>query len=284
VKIFVHLVVYLLDENIIIMKKIGFLLLIVWLVNECVQAQGPPILTDKPIMMGAGRGMVMTSARYRENDLVKYTYIPIMFHYDMTENTEFSIMPSLVISDALRRDVEIGDLQAIFKYQFFRKDRIGKTVRFAAKIDQTFPTGPDTHTADLGLGTWRTYLGIVGGMESLKLGVQSELGYSFMAAGHMADMLEYKLGFGFPLLKPSYPVNQLNLYLETEGFTMMPVQHNEHTYRMQSALFYAPGIQYAINKWTFDLSVQLPLYQDLPDNPLWERDFSVIAGFRIIII
>jgi len=251
---------------------------------DCMQAQGPPILTDKPIMMGAGRGMLMTSARYRANDLVQYTYLPIMFHYDMTENTEFSIMPSLVISDALRRDVEIGDLQAAFKYQFFRNDRVGKTVRFAAKVEQTFPTGPDTHTMDLGLGTWRTYLGVVGGMEHLKLGIQSELGYSFMAAGHMADMLEYKLGFGLPVLKPSYPVKQLNLYLETEGFTMMPVRHNEHNTRLQSALWYAPGIQYAIGTWTFDLSVQLPAYQDLPDHLLWRRNASVIAGFRVIII
>lgn len=268
------------------MKIRWLLLLIVGLcsISQIANAQGPPILTDKPIMMGAGRGMLMTSARYRENDLVKYTYIPIMFHYDMTENTEFSIMPSLVISDVLRRNLEIGDLQAIFKYQFFRKDRVGKTVRFAAKIEETFPTGPETHTPDLGIGTWRTYLGIVGGMESLKLGIQSELGYSFFAAGHMADMLEYKLGFGFPLLEPSYPVKQLNIYLETEGFLMPKYKHEEHAYPVQSAFFYAPGIQYAINKFTFDLSVQMPVYQDLKWVPLMRRDFSIIAGFRVIII
>jgi hypothetical protein len=271
------------------MKKVMVLLLAFWLVNQLAQAQGPPIMTDKPIMMGAGRSAIMASVQHRANQMLNYTYIPIMFHHDFSDKFELSLMPAIVFQEQLKSGVGFGDLGIEAKYQFLRKDAIGKTFRVATRARQVFPTGKNFRTFDLGLGAWQTNFAIVGGIESLKYGMQGELGYTFIYSEKnpenngevMPNMLEAKLGFGLPLLKPTYPVKQLNLYFEYEGVYMSKFIHEGiHDYGAQHGIYFAQGIQYAIKQWTIDFSVQAPLSQKMPEH--MTRKVNVLAGFRFI--
>ncbi|MFN7115903.1 MAG: hypothetical protein ACK4TA_03840 [Saprospiraceae bacterium] len=271
------------------MKKYVILLLICWSASQVLQAQGPPIMTDKPIMMGAGRSAIMTSVQHRANEMLRFTYIPVMFHHDFSDNFELSFMPSVVFQEQLENRISLGDLAIEAKYQFLRKDAVGRTFRMATRARQVFPTGKNFRTFDLGLGAWQTNFAVVGGIESLKYGLQGELGYTFIYAEKnpenngeiMPNMLEAKLGFGLPLLKPTYPVNQLNLYFEYEGVYMTGFLHNGiHDYGAQYGIYFAQGIQYAIKQWTIDFSVQVPLSQEMPEH--MARKVNVLSGFRFI--
>lgn len=238
-------------------------------------AQGPPILTDKPILLGEKKGTFRTFFLYRKNDNFTLNVVPVMLDYNVRKNLEISMMAPLVIQSDLIESPMLGDISAGIKYQFYQSDGLGRTFRAAAKLRQTLPTGKQTIAPEVGMQQWQTYLGILGGIESLKYGIQSEVGYmlSNETNSHMHKMLMFKLGFGLPLLKPSYPVKQITLYFEYEGLAVTRYDH--------FAVFYAQGLQYAYKKWTFDLSLQWPLRQSLPIG--LQRDFSALAGFRFVI-
>jgi len=76
-----------------------------------------------------------------------------------------------------------------------------------------------------------------------------------------------------PLLKPAYPVNQINLYFE--------YQNSWFTELNEYMLLYAQGIQYAKGRLTVEASVQFPLVQKL--DVVSERDFSIFLGTRVIL-
>ncbi len=263
------------------MKKILLLITIVCFSLLRLQAQGPPIMTDKPIMMGAGRSAFMTQVQFRDNRFADFTYIPVMYFYDFSDQVELKLAPSIVLQEELEGGLGLGDAMAELKYQFYRKDKIGSTLRVATRLRQTFPTGRDFHTFDLGLGAWQTNFAVLGGIESLRYGIQGEIGYTFFYAdqdieefGHELDnMIEYKLGFGLPLLKPTYPVKQINLFFEYEGMYMPATG--------EYGLYYSQGAQYAVKNWTFDLAVQAPLSQQM--HLTMERNSIILLGFRFIM-
>jgi len=165
----------------------------------------------------------------------------------------------------------LGDIQLLAKYQFYNKDGKGKTFRTVAKALYTFPTGEDINIMGMGLGVHQTYLGEVAGYESLQLGVSNELGYN-QVFGQYFDELRYKLGFGGPLLKPTYPVKKVNLYFEYQNSWLVN--------RDEVLLLYAQGLQYARGRLTVEVSIQFPLYQNFPDSQRWNR--SLFLGTRYI--
>ena len=138
-----------------------------------------------------------------------------------------------------------------------------------AKTLQTLPTGEELDLMELSTGKYSGYYGIVAGLETLKYGISSEIGYNSMPDGTL-DEFRTKLGFGLPLLKPVYPNNQLNLYFEYTSSWL----HERDWYQ----LMYAQGIQYARKNITFDLALQLPLVQDMPDNRKF--NYSLFLGTR----
>ena len=140
-----------------------------------------------------------------------------------------------------------------------------------AKALYTFPTGEDINIMGMGLGVHQTYLGEVAGYESLQLGVSNELGYN-QVFGQYFDELRYKLGFGGPLLKPTYPVKKVNLYFEYQNSWLVN--------RDEVLLLYAQGLQYARGRLTVEVSIQFPLYQNFPDSQRWNR--SLFLGTRYI--
>lgn len=255
--------------------KVCLPLLTVLLGTITAWSQGPPILTDKPIMLGEKKGAIRSYFLYRQNNHFSSRSVPVMFDYNLRNDLELSAALPLVFANELINKNGIGDATVGVKYQFIRVDKIGKTFRVAAKAKQVIPTGAETIAPELGMQEWQTMLGIVGGIESIKYGIQGEVGYMLSAdqESHMNKMLTYKLGFGLPLLKPVYPVKQVTLYFEYEGITISRYDH--------FAVFYAQGLQYAWNRWTFDVSAQWPLKQDLPIG--LQRNFSVLTGARFIL-
>lgn len=201
-------------------------------------AQGPPITGDKPIMLGANNKVVKTLSEIRRTEAGTFTKTPLMVHYLPTSDILVGAYLPFVHYDFKdgRNGQTLGDLELVGKYQFYRNDQTGKTFRMVAKTIQTLPTGKALGLDGISTNEYQSYLAIVTGYESIKYGISNELGYNFSPSDNLNE-LRYKLGFGLPLLKQTYPVNQLNLYFE--------YQNSWFTAPSDYLLLYAQGIQYA---------------------------------------
>jgi len=163
----------------------------------------------------------------------------------------------------------LGDIELLAKYQFYRKDGMGKTFRLVAKTLQVLPTGKPLNIQGISMGAYQSYLSLIAGYESLKYGISNELGFNIQPSNDM-DELRYKLSFGLPLMKPSYPVKKVNLYFEYQSSWFVNLE--------EYLLAYAQGVQYAKGH---EAAVQFPLIQTASDQRL-QRNYSVFLGTRYI--
>ncbi|WP_373074225.1 hypothetical protein [Zeaxanthinibacter enoshimensis] len=251
------------------MNKLFFIAL--FCIGVTAIAQGPPITADNPIMLGGKSFTVKTLMEIRNTERGTAFYAPLMLHYLPTANSLVAVHLPYMSYDL--EDTGSGnglaDIKLLGKYQFLRKDAMGKTFRMVAKTKQSLPTGMDLDVMGLSTGMYEGYYGIISGYETLKYGISTEIGYNWMPGGTM-DAFETHLGFGLPLLKPQYPNKQLNLYFEYSSMWL----HERSWYQ----LLYAQGIQYAGKTVTVDLALQLPLVQDMPADRAF--NYSLLFGTR----
>jgi hypothetical protein len=258
------------------MKKTMFIVLIInTLLSINSFAQGPPITLDKPIMLGEKKGTVRPMFKIINSDTRSFKTFIADADYNFTNNLATMIEVPFTFG-ATDVKAGLGDIAVGLKYQFYTKNGMGKTLRIAAKAKNMFATGKKLETPIIGMGHNMTYVGILAARESLKFGVQAELGYNIVPSATHLGNLDYKLGFGLPCFEAVYPVDQLNLYFEFEGMNMQ-----KHLGENQYAYYYAQGIQYAKNIYTYDLSLQFPLKQQVPSS--YQRNFILLLGMRVII-
>lgn len=253
------------------MKSTLRMLLLLLLSTTVAQAQGPPITGDKPIMLGGGATILKTLTEVRTTERGTFSYIPLIGHYLITSDALVGVHLPLVhysFAENGNSGSNLGDIKLLGKYQFYRKDGMGKTFRLVAKTVQTLATGKKLGIEGMSMGAYQGYYGIVAGYESIKYGISNELGYNSSPNNEMDEFI-YKLGFGLPLLKPVYPVKQLNLFFEYQASWFPELE--------DTAVLYAQGIQYAIGRITFETAVQVPLVKT-PD----ERKYSLYFGTRFV--
>jgi hypothetical protein len=249
------------------------LLLLLLLCSFNTYAQGPPITGDKPIMLGANSWVVKTLTEIRNTEQGTFTRAPLIVHYLPTSNTLVGLHLPFVNANFNNsiNSQSLGDIEILAKYQFYRKDNTGKTFRLVAKTLQTLPTGKSFNLEGISTGQYQSYQGIVAGYESIKYGISNELGYNLQPTNNM-DELRYKLSIGLPLLKPTYPVKQINLFFE--------YQNSWFTSINEFMMLYAQGIQYAKNRFTIEAAMQFPLIQTISEAE--KRNFSIFLGARYV--
>lgn len=235
------------------------------------QAQGPPITAEKPIMLGGNSLTLRNLTEIRKMQRGTFTYVPLMASYLPSENTAVELVLPYV-SYGLENGIEgssIADIRIGAKYQFYRKDGTGKTFRVSFKTVQVLPTGEALDVMDISTGIYQGFYGVVAGYETLHYGISNELGYVLMPNGTM-DGLRHKMGFGLPLLKPQYPNKQINLFFEYANIWLPE--------RDGYQLLYAQGIQYARKNFTFEFAVQAPLVNDVTQD--MKIEYSLLFGGR----
>lgn len=249
-------------------------LLLIGISQNSAFSQGPPITGDKPVMLGANSWILKTLTEIRNTESGTFISAPMMVHYLPSANSLLGIHIPFVHTkfDGLNGSQFIGDVELLVKYQFYRKDGMGKTFRLVAKTMQMVPTGNQLNLEGISMGTYQSYTGLIAGYESLKYGISNEIGYNLQPTGNM-DEMRYKLSFGLPLMKPSYPVNKVNLYFEYQSSWFINMD--------EYLLLYAQGVQYAKGQLTIEAAVQFPLIQTSSILRL-ERNFSVFLGSRYI--
>lgn len=239
-------------------------------------AQGPPLTSDKPIMLSAKTIVLKTLTEIRHTDAGTFTRAPLMFHY-LPKSNMLAAVHLPFVNDKHKGDTaevgpQLGDIGLLLKYQWYRFDKTGKTFRSVIKAYQSFPTGERVLNSDINLGTYQLYLGSVSGYETVKHGISFEIGYNIVPDLD-EDTFRMKAGFGLPILKPVYPANQVNFLFE---YVM-----NKFTEKDAFELMYTQGVQYARKHFTWEMGVQAPLVQNgtAIDN---RRKYSLFLGTRFI--
>jgi len=218
-------------------------------------AQGPPLLTDKPLMLGEHQFTVQLLGQYGNYHHVDFTALSVRGSYNLSSKIQVNASIP-VVYDQNFAATAFGDISIGGKYQLYQNNKTGRTFRVAAKYMHTFATGRDIEETNLvGLGYDQDYFGLVAGYENIKIGIIGEVGYNFISENIFSDDLSYRLTIGIPFLKSTYPVKQITLYLESLGVSTLATGEN--------ALYMGPVLQYAINQFTFDLGFQLPVYQQV---------------------
>lgn len=240
-----------------------------------IAAQGPPITTDKPIMLGGNSVIIKTLTEIRIKESGTVTRVPIMFHYLPSANTLVALHLPLVNIDYNSgfRDngLSLGDIDILAKYQFYRRDGKQKTFRIVGKTLQTLPTGLDVSIRDISTGKYSGYYGLVAGYEYIKYGISNELAFEHTPSTDDLDV-HYKFGFGLPILEPVYPVKQLNFYFEPHlRWLTKPNQYE---------LLYSQGVQFAIKRLTVEAAIQFELAGN--SDFLASYKHSIYIGTRFI--
>ncbi len=281
--------------------NLWFLTLAVLSTVQILFAQGPPMTVDAPIMLGGKTFVAQSLSELRTTNSGTFLSVPITIQYLPTSNSliavnipyvNYNFIDGVIIYDDGEHDHTVtpdgidlgrvpfpgendggknftngstlGDISIVGKYQLYRKDGMGKTFRIAAKTVQTLPTGERLALPRMSTGNYHGYFGFVTAYESLKFGVSNEIGYNWVP-NYEHDEVVHKLGFGLPLLTPVYPVKQLNLFFEYNGYWML--EHGDYQ------LLYSQGLQYAKGKFIVEAAVQLPLIQDMPEEEKHKHSF-----------
>ncbi len=230
-------------------------------------AQGPPITGDKAIMLSEGTLIVKTLTENLNTDQGTYFYAPLMLHYLPSSNFLVAVHVPYISTP---EESGLADIVVRGKYQIYRNDMKAKTHRLSLKSVHWIPNGVQTVFEDYGVGEYQTAFTLISGYETLKYGIGAEAGYRYVG-GQNTDYWILNAGFGLPVLKPTYPVNQVNLYFEYNG---------EFYNDGRTLINYSQGIQYARDQVTLDLALQIPLVQS--DEFVIDRNYKLLIGARYI--
>ena len=256
------------------MKKILFILFSITF-GTGVFAQGPPIFTETPILLGLDGGGIRTFGRFIVKENATIYVQPIGIPYNITSKTQVGIVGLFINKNpnAIKAVSGFGDLTFFAKQQLYKKDGKGKTFRIIAKLDQVFPTGKTNTTPSIGNDSWQSQLSLVTGFVTLKYGVYGQVGYN-ITSNDLTDNLIYNFAFVYPLLPQKYPPNQINLNIGFNG--------NYKTDIKSTSVFLSSGVQWIVSKTTlFETGIQFPLIEEVTNAQ--KTKYTLTLGTRILI-
>jgi len=237
-----------------------------------VTAQGPPVFSDTPIMLGLeGRGL-RTFGKFTDREGGK-SYVQV-FAVPYNVNARFQvggILPLMWASPTGGRERSgLSDLSLFLKHQLWQKDGLGNTFRGLLKLTQSFPTGDTSAEPPLGSGAYQTTLSLVMGHIATTQGFYLETGYAFVGEDRPNAFL-LNFAFSRPLLPQRYPPKQINLSVD-----ILSRLAGEN----QTSLLISPAIQWiAGRKLLFEGGVQIPLREvDTTDTR-----FILLFGTRVLL-
>lgn len=181
-------------------------------------------------------------------------------------------------------DFGLADASVFARYEVYREDNVGTTVRVAPFLGLRVPTGDE---GLLGDGTTDVFFGIIATAASTQRIVDAQLSFersgddAGQRAGHSAKLdlsLQYRLlpqevtqrtnGF-------LYGVLESNLQYQQRG----RLQGNSDPDSGGTQWFLTPGVQFVTQRWIADLAVKIPVVKTLNGTAL-EPDYSVLASIR----
>lgn len=255
-------------------QKFGFAFVCV-LLSLPAFAQGPPIFTESPIMLGLeGRG-IRTFGKYVDAESAN-TYVQVLaVPYNISTTFQVGGVATLVQKspEGMPGRTGFGDATIFLKQQVLQQDAKGKTFRILLKGTLGLPTADNSREPVLGSGVWNAGFGAITGYITTRLGLYAESGYRWRAGGNPGQFY-YNMAVSVPMLPQQYPPKQLNISADLNG--NVNAASGEHT------LFVSPGLQWiAGRRFLLESGVQLPLTQGSPEGQ--KIKYVFLLGVRILI-
>ena len=260
------------------MSKIVFKFILLFIAVFNLQkagAQGPPITTGTPVMLGLEGNGVRTFGKFISKENANIYVQPIGIPYNITTKFQVgAIFPFIFKTPKGAETVSgLGDLAIFAKYQLYKKDGTAKTFRILANMKQSFSTGKTDSSPPIGSGIYQTYVGMTLGRISSAVGIYGDFGYNITSDG-ASDNFLYNFSVGCPLLPVQYPQKQLNLFLEFNGNYI--IDPKVHTFFISPGLQFIPG-----RRILFETSFQLPVLQkNVASN---KTNYMLLVGTRFLI-
>lgn len=229
--------------------------------------------------------------------------VPSVLVYGVTEKFALiGVVPwldkTLKMAGLERGDDGVGDSMLLGRQQVFQLDRPGETLRAQVLGGLKFPTGrADRRDArgrlpqplQLGSGSFDPVVSGVFTWQRLRWEADFDLGYRFNTSAHgfrFGDTFTHNAAFEYRLWPGTLPEagvpSFVNGVLELNGIrTQRDEQHGGKIGDSGGyTLFLSPGLQYVTQRWVAEISVQLPVVQDLHGRQL-KTDHILSAGFRV---
>ena len=192
-------------------------------------AQGPPINTDSPILLGVSgagaRSFVKVIKKSSQDKDLTVTVSPVVIPYNVsTRLLVGGVFPyfnkDLDTNAGSMSSSGFGDTKLFAKYVVHQIDKRQETIRFVVKNSVTLPTGDEDAKPALGDGTTDYSFGVVAGWIKPRVAFEAEGVYSLNTTRHginYGDSFTYNFALGYrlsPAVYERYPSPQVNVYLE----------------------------------------------------------------------
>jgi hypothetical protein len=275
------------------------------------QAQGPPINSDTPILLGLeGKALMLRSVLLSKSEFyqdgnkisdpldrsVRATVVPVVVPYNVTSDLLVGVIAPLlsVRSKSTAGSVTstgLGDVSVFVKHVLVQIDDLQETLRILGKANLKFPTGNKNLSPPLGTGSWDVSFGTVAGWIGKRFGLYGDVSYSFNGSSDgysYGNTLSYNAAVGFrlsPAVYETYPLTQWNLYVEALGKyaakDALSGVANENS--GGNTLIVAPGVQWIPSRvFLAEVALQIPTLQTLNGAQLG-TDIGFVAGIRLLL-
>ena len=200
----------------------------------------------------------------------------------------FGVLPLVDISTeigaASSSEFGLGDAALFARYEVYRSDQPGQTIRIAPYAGVRLPTGRDGKTGD---GSTDVFGGLIATIASTQWVLDSQLRYDHNREANgfeRGDSTSFESSF-------QYRLSPGKITQETRAFVFGVLELSANYYERNRLggvtdpnsggfqVFLTPGLQYSARRWIADLGVKVPVLNDLNGTAL-ETDYSVLASIR----
>jgi len=201
----------------------------------------------------------------------------------------FGVLPLVNVDrtfgDVSTSDFGLGDAALFVRYEVFRSDHLGRTLRIAPYAGVRLPSGRDGKTGD---GSVDVFGGVIATLARTQWVLDNQLGYDLNREADgfdRGDSVSFESSFQYRLAPGRVTQDTTAFFF---GVLELSANHNERN-RLGGVsdpnsggfqLFLTPGLQYATRRWIADLGVKVPIVNDLNGTAL-EPDYSILTSIRI---
>ena len=201
----------------------------------------------------------------------------------------FGVLPLVDVSTEIgaisASEFGLGDAALFARYEVFRSDQPGRTIRISPFAGVRLPTGRDGKTGD---GSVDAFGGLIATIASTQWVLDSQVRYdnNREADGfERGDSVSFESSFQYRLAPG-------RVTKDTTGFIFGVLELSANHYQRNRLggvtdpnsggfqLYLTPGLQYSTRRWIADLGVKVPIVNDLNGTAL-EPDYSILTSIRI---
>ena len=201
----------------------------------------------------------------------------------------FGVLP-IISADRTFGDVDtsefgLGDASLFARYEVFRSDKPGQTLRIAPYAGIRVPSGRVGKTGD---GSLDVFGGLIATVASTQWVLDSQIRYDHNREAdgfERGDSARFETSFQYRL-SPGKVARDTNAFV----FGVLEISANYYERNRLNGvtdpnsggfqLYLTPGVQYASRRWISDLGVKIPIINDLNGSAL-EPDYSILASIRV---